>query len=55
MNTNLLKWVSPIPNLTLRNSTDKANFLTKLGKIYYTSIKIDGFWYVTNKFDPRVK
>jgi len=40
---------------SLGSATTSANILTSMFKEYHTALKgSDGFWYVTNQFDPRV-
>ncbi len=40
---------------SLESATTSASLLTKIYKEYHTALKgSDGFWYVTNQFDPRV-
>lgn len=48
------EYTSCIPR-TLEEANLRAAYLTKSCKLYITSTKINGKWYVTNRFDPRVE
>ena len=54
MNNIVRVWTTAAP-LNLEMASKSANSLTKRFNQYCTTVKVDGHWFITNQFDPRVE